>query len=194
MSLTHAGENTKVSISEPYTTSGTKQVTHPYSSWFQILPTDNPACGSVTYFIDSCKAHGSTFYSTNTQPLISMTPSTPTGAHLTQHSENALSYSLSKPYHEKVCYWTKTQGNHYLKKEIEIEVCGTAETTSRYREKTVNFKFGVSDVEIGGKKYATYDLTFLRASFQSASLNCQIREWELYDSDGSTLLQNSDDV
>ena len=99
-----------------------------------------------------------------------------------------MSYTLNKPYHEKVCYWTKTQGNNYLKREFELEICGTAETTSTYSEYDVRFKYGVSDIDIAGKKYISYDLSFLKNSFVSKSKNCKIREWELYDSDGVSLL------
>ena len=58
----------------------------------------------------------------------------------------------------------------------------------------MRFKYGVSDIEIAGKKYISYDLSFLKNSFISGSSNCKIREWEILDSDGQTLLQNQNDI
>jgi hypothetical protein len=88
-----------------------KQVSHNYRSWFEILPSDNPACGPVKYFIDSCAAPGTSYYASTTKNLVWMTESVVTGILLDTHTENKLNYKVDQPYHEKLCYWTKTQGN-----------------------------------------------------------------------------------
>ena len=58
----------------------------------------------------------------------------------------------------------------------------------------MKLQYGKTDIEIAGKRYASYDLSTLKDSFVSQSQNCKITEWELYDSDGSTKLQNQDDI
>ena len=45
-----------------------------------------------------------------------MIESSVTGILLDTHTANPLEFSLDQPYHEKLCYWTKTQGNNLLKR------------------------------------------------------------------------------
>ena len=49
-----------------------------------------------------------------------------------------------------------------MKKEIEVEVCGTAGTTNIYQEQgthaTIYLEYGISDVKINGNDFRTYDL------------------------------------
>ena len=46
----------------------------------------------------------------------------------------------------------------------------------------------------GGLRYKIIDLTALSATFISASANCPIRQWDLFDSDGITKLVDSEDI
>ena len=91
--------------------------------------------------------------------------------------------------------WGKSVGGHFVSKVIELEVCGTAEVKLKndvYKEVVVYMKYAESDIEFNGNRYFSYDMTYLHTIFESQSKNnCPIREFEIYDSDGTTLLPNT---
>lgn len=101
------------------------------------------------------------FYQTYTKQLVSMPEQTATGAELQYIPEAGFTISNSQPFHEKVCMWAKTPGDQLEKREIEVEMCGTAATYLKYdvyKEITIYMKYAETDIEINGNRYFTYDL------------------------------------
>lgn len=103
----------------------------------------------------------------------------------------------SPPVKKTVCMWAETFGGTKIAREIEFEICGT-EGVTIVGDDTHTFDMLYRDEEIyydlpwpnegNSGSHVLLDLSIFNDRFVSDSPNCPIREWELYDSDGNTLL------
>ena len=96
------------------------------------------------------------------------------------------------PFLETVCLWAETKGGAVAKREIVVEVCGTKPVSLNGPDThTFDILYRDNDEVILGQRYKKLDLDFLNQRFTTLSSPCQATEWEIFDSDGITLLVDS---
>ena len=93
--------------------------------------------------------------------------------------------------------WAKTRGGsiNTVGREIDYEVCGSEGAILSDSSPFVKtYLYWTPDQTIGGKRYATQDISALINRFSSTSTTCPITEISLFDSNNLTPLATNADI
>ena len=173
------------------TDSSLESISKPYISWFDLTigASSHAACNIEKYFLGGCFTPGYANVEYNnaaTHKITMASSSAPT--------QNDIFIQKNDPLVEKVCLWAQTRGKVLKQKEIDIEVCGS-ETVTLSGSNKHTFDILYRDFDLWtDKRYKYVYFNSLHPRFVSASSNCPIRYWSLFDSDGTTPLADSTDI